>query len=116
MLRNSPQLLRIVFAGHHSQILVDYFSVSTVTEPPLPLGWRTVCCCEAAPETMLVLQAFEGVDAIQEGINPATWMLEVTGSNVERKIGKDFAELFEQSDLHKCAALLHECTGKRAYC
>ena len=51
------------------------------------------------PDTAIVLQGFEGVEAIQEGINPATWMLEQTGSNVERKTGHDFAELFEQSDL-----------------
>ena len=51
------------------------------------------------PDKNLALQAFEGVEAIKEGINPATWMLEQTGSNVERKTGHDFAELFEQSDL-----------------
>ena len=48
-----------------------------------------------------MLQGFEGVEAIQEGINPATWMLEQTGANVERKTGHDFAELFEQSDLNR---------------
>ncbi len=48
-------------------------------------------------------QAFEGIEPIKEGINPATWMLEQTGGNVERKLGKDFAELYEQSEIHKCA-------------
>ena len=69
------------------------------------------------------MQAFEGIEPIKEGINPATWMLEQTGGNVERKIGKDFAELYEQSDIHKCAhcignmlpsrqlALANKCTN-----
>lgn len=57
--------------GHDSQQLIDYF------------------------------QALEGVPRIQEGVNPATWMLEVTRNAEERRLGLDFAQVYRESGLHK---------------
>ena len=57
--------------GHNSQQLIDYF------------------------------QALDGVPRIQEGINPATWMLEVTRNAEERRLGLDFAQVYRESDLHR---------------
>lgn len=48
----------------------------------------------------LSFQSVEGVDAIKDGYNPATWVLEVTNSTSERRIGKDFADEYESSDLY----------------
>ncbi|CAK9153839.1 unnamed protein product [Ilex paraguariensis] len=57
--------------GHHSHKLVEYF--------------------EAVP----------GVTKIQDGYNPATWMLEVSASAVEAQLDVDFAEIFANSDLYR---------------
>ena len=57
--------------GHDSQQLIDYF------------------------------QALEGVPRIQEGVNPATWMLEITRTAEERRLGLDFAQVYRESDLYR---------------
>ena len=48
---------------------------------------------------------------IKDGYNPATWVLEVSTPAQERRIGKDFADLFQASDLAKCVffAKTHSC-------
>lgn len=40
-----------------------------------------------------------GVPAIEEGYNPATWMLEVSGPTAEKDLGVDFADLYKNSEL-----------------
>lgn len=39
---------------------------------------------------------------IKPGSNPATWMLEVTSSAEENRMGIDFAEVYRRSDLFRC--------------
>uniref|UniRef100_V5NX96 PDR protein 5 n=1 Tax=Vinca minor TaxID=60093 RepID=V5NX96_VINMI len=46
-------------------------------------------------------EAVEGVPRIRSGYNPATWMLEVTSSAEEDRIGVDFAEVYRRSDLFR---------------
>jgi ABC-type multidrug transport system permease subunit len=43
----------------------------------------------------------EGVEPIAEGLNPATWMLNVTTPSVEAASGVDFGDLYANSDLAK---------------
>ncbi|KAK0584985.1 hypothetical protein LWI29_021690 [Acer saccharum] len=57
--------------GRHSHKLVEYF--------------------EAVP----------GVAKINDGYNPATWMLEVTAPSVEAQLDVDFAEIFANSSLYQ---------------
>ncbi|KAK3226771.1 hypothetical protein Dsin_006633 [Dipteronia sinensis] len=57
--------------GHNSHKLIEYF--------------------EAVP----------GVAKINDGHNPATWMLEITAPSVEAQMGVDFAEIFANSDLYR---------------
>ena len=47
------------------------------------------------------MQGVDGVPNIQEGLNPATWMLEVTTPGMEDKLGVNFAEYYSQSELAK---------------
>lgn len=47
----------------------------------------------------------EGVPKIAEGLNPATWMLEVTTPGMEDKLGISFAEQYANSHLAKSVAL-----------
>lgn len=45
------------------------------------------------------LQGVDGVPKIQEGLNPATWMLEVTTPGMEANLGISFAEYYNDSEL-----------------
>ncbi|CAL1397627.1 unnamed protein product [Linum trigynum] len=61
---------KIIYGGQlglHSRTLIDYF------------------------------QGIVGIPSIPNGCNPATWMLEVTASDVEQKLRADFAELYRTS-------------------
>ena len=51
-------------------------------------------------------QQVKGVEPLRKGINPATWMLEVSTLNKEHELGVDFAEIYRRSDLHRCAPSL----------
>ena len=44
------------------------------------------------------MQAAPGVEAIKEGLNPATWMLEQTTVGQEQRLGVNFAEFYRQSN------------------
>ncbi|KAL5735140.1 hypothetical protein ACOSP7_033001 [Xanthoceras sorbifolium] len=46
-------------------------------------------------------EAVPGVSKIKEGVNPATWVLEVSSNAVEGQLGVDFAESFANSDLYR---------------
>ena len=59
-------------------------------------------------------QSLDGVPRIQEGINPATWMLEVTRPAEERRLGLDFAEVYQESELFRCAVCFGYCAHKVA--
>ncbi|XP_015873783.3 ABC transporter G family member 31 [Ziziphus jujuba] len=65
---------RVIYGGKlgvHSQIMIDYF------------------------------QSIKGITPITDGYNPATWMLEVTTSAAEEKLGVDFADIYRNSDQFK---------------
>ncbi|GFZ17803.1 pleiotropic drug resistance 6 [Actinidia rufa] len=46
-------------------------------------------------------EAVPGVPKIKDGINPATWMLEVSTTAVEAQLDVDFAEIYANSDLYR---------------
>ncbi len=47
------------------------------------------------------MQGVKGVTPIGQGMNPATWMLEVTTAGMESKLGVSFAQYYASSDLAK---------------
>ncbi|KAI4377121.1 hypothetical protein MLD38_014805 [Melastoma candidum] len=57
-----------------------------------PLGARSC-------ELIKYFEAVHGVPEIKAGYNPATWMLEVTSSDEENRLGVDFAEIYRRSHL-----------------
>ncbi|XP_022959810.1 pleiotropic drug resistance protein 1-like isoform X1 [Cucurbita moschata] len=59
-----------------------------------PLGHRSF-------HLIKYFEGIEGTSKINEGQNPATWMLEVTSSTQEMVSGVDFAELFKKSELYR---------------
>ena len=61
----------------------------------------TDLCASASVGPWDCLQGVEGVPNIEQGLNPATWMLEVTTPGMEDKLGVSFAEYYSQSELAK---------------
>jgi len=43
------------------------------------------------------------VPAIQGELNPAAWMLEITTPGMEHQLGVDFAQVYKESELARCA-------------
>ncbi|XP_057873160.2 pleiotropic drug resistance protein 1 isoform X2 [Cryptomeria japonica] len=57
-----------------------------------PLGSRSSKLLE-------YFQSVDGVRKIEKGVNPATWMLEVTSTAEENRLGIDFGEIHQKSRL-----------------
>ncbi|XP_047951852.1 ABC transporter G family member 32 [Salvia hispanica] len=57
-------------------------------------------------------EAIDGVPKIKPGYNPSTWMLEVTSTVEETRLGVDFAELYRKSDLYQFNKRLVERLSK----
>ena len=64
-------------------------------------------CRAPWPARFIMLQGIEGVEDIKDGYNPATWALEVTNQTSERRIGRDFADVYESSDVFKWVSCPH---------
>lgn len=70
----------------------------------LKRGGQTVYAGQLGPQSKKLVeyfQAIEGTPPIKEGYNPATWMLEVTTSGEELRTGKDFADIYRDSNLFR---------------
>ncbi|KAL2654248.1 hypothetical protein R1flu_022376 [Riccia fluitans] len=68
----------------------------------LKRGGRTIYAGPLGRRSRRMIQYFEavpGAPKIAEGYNPATWMLEVSSVGIETKLGIDFADVYESSDL-----------------
>ncbi|EIE18194.1 putative pleiotropic drug resistance protein 3 [Coccomyxa subellipsoidea C-169] len=66
----------------------------------LKRGGRTIYFGPTGDRSAELVNYFEGirgVPRIEDGINPATWMLEVTAMASEDKLGVDFADLYANS-------------------
>ncbi|KAL5771311.1 hypothetical protein ACOSP7_015465 [Xanthoceras sorbifolium] len=63
-------------------------------------------------ELIKYFEAVEGVPKIKPGYNPAAWMLEVTSSVEENRLGVDFAEIYRQSNLFQRNKELVESLSK----
>ncbi|PSS36226.1 ABC transporter G family member 32 like [Actinidia chinensis var. chinensis] len=57
-------------------------------------------------------EAVEGMPKIRPGYNPAAWMLDVTSSAEENRLGVDFAEVYRRSNLFQCNKELVEILSK----
>jgi ABC-2 type transporter len=52
---------------------------------------------------MLFLQGISNkIPPCKDGVNPATWMLNISAPGWEQRLGIDFAKHYEESGLHKC--------------
>ncbi|XP_056693218.1 ABC transporter G family member 39-like isoform X1 [Spinacia oleracea] len=71
LMKRGGQIIYAGPLGDHSQKLINYF------------------------------QEIPGIPKIQDGYNPATWMLEITTPQVESHLNVDFAKLYANSELYK---------------
>ncbi|XP_011078340.1 ABC transporter G family member 32 [Sesamum indicum] len=65
-------------------------------------GGELIYAGPLGPKSSKLIDYFEGIDGlprIRPGYNPATWMLEVTSSAEENRLGVDFAEIYRKSTL-----------------
>lgn len=56
------------------------------------------------------LQAIQGVPKLEDGLNPATWMLQISTPGMESNLGVDFNEKYRNSKLYQCVAYT-SCAG-----
>ena len=47
------------------------------------------------------LQSIPGVPKLEGGLNPATWMLQISTQGMEKSIGVDFAQLYSDSQTYR---------------
>ncbi|KAL3152680.1 hypothetical protein ABBQ38_012275 [Trebouxia sp. C0009 RCD-2024] len=67
-------------------------------------GGRMIYCGSTGHNSKQLVEYFQslkGVPRVQEGVNPATWMLEVTRAAEETRLRIDFAEVYTESDLFR---------------
>jgi hypothetical protein len=57
-------------------------------------------------------QAIPGVPKIKDNYNPSTWMLEVTSTSMEARLGVDFAQIYRESSMFQDKDTLVKCLSK----
>ncbi|KAK4479170.1 hypothetical protein RD792_014681 [Penstemon davidsonii] len=78
-------------------------------------GGELIYAGPLGPKSSKLIEYFEAIDGvtkIRPGYNPATWMLEVTSSAEENRLGVDFAEVYRKSNLNQCNKELVERLSK----
>jgi hypothetical protein len=71
LLKRGGQVVYAGPLGHQSRKLIEYF------------------------------EAVKGVPKIRVGLNPSTWMLDITSHRSESSLGVDFAEIYANSSLYQ---------------
>ncbi|RHN48302.1 putative sulfate-transporting ATPase [Medicago truncatula] len=71
LMKQGGQVIYAGPIGHHSSHLINYF------------------------------EGIEGVSKIEDGCNPAAWMLEITSSEKEMQLEIDFSEVYKNSELYR---------------
>lgn len=67
----------------------------------LKRGGRTIYNGPTGEDSCTLVEYFQGVPNVPrltEGINPATWMLEISTVAAEERLGLDFADVFADSE------------------
>lgn len=72
----------------------------------LQRGGRTIYAGPLGRQSKDLVAYFEAIPnvaPIKNGINPATWMLEISTPGAEERLGVNFADIYEQSNVFGCA-------------
>ena len=76
----------------------------------LKRGGRTIYNGPTGRDSCTLVEYFQGIQGVPklvEGINPATWMLEVSALAAEERMGVDFADVFADSEANAYALPWH---------
>lgn len=95
---------RIVYAGplgRHSHKLIEYFEVSYLQQLVQFLPLEASFSFYFKHITFITWQAIPGVPKIEDGYNPATWMLDISTPAAESELGLDFADIYAKSSLYQ---------------
>jgi len=65
-----------------------------------------VSCLTPFEEQVIALQGLPGVPKLKEGLNPATWMLQISTPGMEKVIGIDFGTAYKSSTTFRSVPLL----------
>ena len=71
-------------------------------------GGRTIYAGPLGRESASLIAYFEavpGVPKITQGLNPATWMLEISTVTAEARLGRDLATQFQDSQQFRYASI-----------
>ena len=52
-------------------------------------------------DLVMYFEGIAGVSKLQEGISPATWMLDISTVSAEERLGRDFADIYDESELSR---------------
>jgi hypothetical protein len=64
---------------------------------------RKGCCCgHVVADPPFLPQNIPGVPKLEEGLNPATWMLQISTPGMEANLNTDFNEQYRNSRLYQC--------------
>lgn len=64
--------------------------------------------CVLLNTVLVKLQELPGIPKLRAGVNPATWMLEISTPAAEQRLKLDFAEAYRTSELYRYAAAVCE--------
>ena len=81
----------------------------------LKRGGRVIYNGPTGMQSAALVSYFEGIAGVpklQEGISPATWMLDISTVSAEERLGRDFADIFNESELFRSAAFA--CADRRS--
>ncbi|GFP80385.1 pleiotropic drug resistance protein 3 [Phtheirospermum japonicum] len=76
-------------------------AVELVANPSIIFMDEPTTGLDARAAAIVMRAGISGVPKIRENYNPATWMLEVTSTSLEAELGIDFAEIYNNSNLHE---------------
>ena len=74
----------------------------------LKRGGRVIYNGPTGQRSADLVQYFEGIEGVPklpEGISPATWMLDISTVSAEQRLGQDFADIFNESELSRQATV-----------
>ncbi|KAL0711599.1 hypothetical protein Bca4012_018577 [Brassica carinata] len=74
-------------------------AVELVANPSIVFMDEPTSGLDARAAAIVMRTCIDGVQKIKKGHNPAAWMLDVTSSTEEHRLGVDFAEIYRNSNL-----------------
>lgn len=95
--RRSSELLQLICSMHSTFLTRNREGQKRLFTVRSPVKGSSRC----RRLTVHCLQGVRGVPALEKGLNPATWMLQVSTAGMESTIGADFGKIYRDSFLYE---------------